>query len=100
MNLVFESEWTNFSEEAESPVAITYSSSGIEYSGVEIPKIEVSRIEFLGKEGEMYGFPEQYDGYGREILKPYFIKSVENTVLVYKPEDYVFSGQFKLYLYD
>lgn len=90
MVLIFESDWTEFSVDAFTPVELTYSSSGL----------STSRIEFLGKDGDEYGFPPQYDLYGNEILKPYFINSINETILVYKPENYVFSGQFKVSIYD
>jgi hypothetical protein len=95
MVLLFESDWTNFSDDPNIPVEIVYSSSGIEASG-----LKASMIELLGRDGEEYGFPAQYDGYGKEILRPYFINSVSETVLVYKPENYVFSGQFRVSVYN
>jgi len=89
-NVVYESGYQDFAEDENSYVAINHS---LGYK----PKV----IQFYGDlEGEL-GFPTITGVGGVEIDGPY-LDDVEdlNTLKVYKPDAYTYSGGFRIVIYN
>lgn len=82
----WESAELDFGPNEATPVTVNHNQN-------RVPEV----VQFIGVSG---GFEAQYDGSGNLIPKPYITGAEDaNTIMVYKPDAYTYSGKFKICLY-